>query len=120
MYNQNTKKHMCNSERGEIMASSVMQIRVDEQLRNEATELYERLGIDLPTAVRMFMKRSVMVNGIPFSMTLPKKEDSSAKAIMAMREVQDSAEKNGLSGMTLDEINAEIACTRDEMGAKGR
>ena len=37
------------------MASSVMQIRVDEQLRNEAAELYERLGIDLPTAVRMFM-----------------------------------------------------------------
>lgn len=26
-----------------------------------------------------------------------------------MREIQDSAEKNGLSEMTLDEINAEIA-----------
>ena len=75
-------------------------------------ELYERLGIDLPTAVRMFMKRSVMVNGIPFSMTLPQKKDDSSKALMAMREIQDSAEKNGLSEMTLDEINAEMAKER--------
>ncbi len=96
------------------MASSVIQVRVDEQLRNDAAELYERLGIDLPTAVRMFMKRSVMVNGIPFNMTLPKREDEddSRKALMAMREIQDSAEKNGLSEMTLDEINAEIAEAR--------
>lgn len=94
------------------MASSVIQIRVDEQLRNDATELYERLGIDLPTAVRMFMKRSLMVNGIPFSMTLPKKKENDSKALMAMREIQESAEKNGLSEMTLDEINAEIAEAR--------
>lgn len=102
------------------MASSVMQIRVDEQLRNEAAEIYDRLGIDLPTAVRMFIKRSVMVNGIPFSMTLPKKTDGTAKALMAMREIQNSAEENGLSNMTLDEINAEIAGTRIEMEEKSR
>ena len=100
------------------MANSVIQIRVDEQLRNDAVELYDRLGIDLPTAVRMFMKRSVMVNGIPFNMTLPKREDDSSKALMAMREIQDSAEKNGLSEMTLDEINAEIAEARGWMGEK--
>lgn len=94
------------------MASSVIQIRVDEQLRNDAAELYERLGIDLPTAVRMFMKRSLMVNGIPFSMTLPKKKEDDGKALMAMREIQESAERNGLSEMTLDEINAEIAEAR--------
>lgn len=94
------------------MASSVIQIRVDEQLRNDAAELYERLGIDLPTAVRMFMKRSVMVNGIPFSMTLPKKKEDGSKVLMAMRAIQESAEKNGLSEMTLDEINAEIAEAR--------
>lgn len=94
------------------MASSVIQIRVDEQLRNDATELYEKLGIDLSTAVRMFMKRSVMVNGIPFSMTLPKRKDNSSDVLTAVREIQDRAEKNGLSEMTLDEINAEIAEAR--------
>lgn len=100
------------------MASSVMQIRVDEKLRAEAVEVYDRLGIDLSTAVRMFMKRCVMVNGIPFSMTLPKEEDDGNRAIAAMREIQNSAVQNGLNHMTLDEINEEIAEARREMGEK--
>lgn len=94
------------------MASSVMQIRVDEQLRNEAAEIYERLGIDLPTAVRMFLKRSVLDNGIPFSMTLPRKDDLELQAIRALNEIQEEAAANGTEEMTLDEINAEIADAR--------
>lgn len=102
------------------MASSVMQIRVDEQLRNEATEIYERLGIDLPTAVRMFLKRSVLDNGIPFVMTLPKTEDTELDAVSAMRAAQENAILNGTSEMTLDEINAEIAAARKEMAERER
>lgn len=97
------------------MASSVMQIRVDEKLRAEAVEIYDRLGIDLPTAVRMFMKRCVMVNGIPFSMTLPREESIEDRAITAMREMQECAAQNGLDHMALDEINEEIAEVRNLM-----
>lgn len=107
------------------MASSLIQIRVDDDLKAEATALYEALGIDLPTAVRMFIKRSVMVRGIPFSMTLtetmaetmtetpaaqPYKAES---ALRAMREISQSAEANGIAEMTLDEINAEISAARE-------
>lgn len=54
------------------MASSIIQFRVDDELKSQASAVCEELGIDLPTALRMFMKRTVMENGIPFSMTLPK------------------------------------------------
>lgn len=94
------------------MASSVMQIRVDETLRKEAAELYEKLGIDLPTAVRMFLKRSVLDNGIPFTMTLPKEEPLESKAIKALDEIQQNASKNGTSELTLDDINKEIESVR--------
>lgn len=59
------------------MATSVVQFRVDDELKAQASEVCEELGIDLPTALRMFMKRTVAEKGIPFSMTLPKpqKED---------------------------------------------
>ena len=52
------------------MSTSVMQVRVDDDLRAKAAAVYDELGIDLPTAIRMFLKRSVVVNGVPFSMTL--------------------------------------------------
>ena len=39
------------------MASSLLQIRLDDELKSEANALFEALGIDLPTAIRMFLKR---------------------------------------------------------------
>ena len=45
------------------MASSVIQVRVDDELRQEATEIFDDLGIDMSTAVRMFLKRTVKERG---------------------------------------------------------
>lgn len=105
------------------MASSVLQIRVEEGLRSQAAAIYEDLGIDLQTAVRIFLKRSVMENGLPFSMTLGKKKDVTIEAgRKAIQDMRESAEQAGLSGMSLEEINAEIAASRSErrrLGAEG-
>lgn len=75
--------------------------------------MYEALGIDLSTAVRMFLKRSVMVNGVPFNMTLPKKDYKAERAARALQELSNAAIANGASGMTLEEINAEIEVVRE-------
>ena len=96
------------------MATSVTQIRIDDDLKNQATAIFEELGLDLPTAVRMFLKRTILQNGIPFSMTLPKQDAQFLLAIRAMEELSREAEKNGTAEMTLDEINAEIRAARLE------
>ena len=68
----------------------------------------------LSTAVRMFLKRAVLDNGNPFRMTLPKESYSAERGYRAMKEISENAEKNGLSEMTLEEINAEIEASRKE------
>lgn len=50
---------------------ALVQFRVDKDLRQEVTEIYEMLGMDFPTALRMFMARSRMERGVPFKTTLP-------------------------------------------------
>jgi len=92
------------------MANRLLQFRIDDNLKREATEIYSQLGLDLPTAIRMFLTRSVQVRGIPFSMQLP---EGDYKAIAAMRRMSRMAEECGVADMTLDEINAEIAATRN-------
>ena len=37
------------------MASTLVQIRVDEKLKDDAAAVYEDLGLDLSTAVRIFL-----------------------------------------------------------------
>ena len=62
------------------MAEQVLiQFRADKELKQEVADIYEQLGMDLPTAFRMFMVRSRIVRGLPFEATLPEKKVSVRK-----------------------------------------
>lgn len=96
------------------MANSLIQVRIDDNLRKEAVEIYSQLGLDLPTAIRIFLTRSVLVRGIPFSMVLPTQDDKAQAAVEAMKRMSSDAKKAGVADMSLEEINAEIEAVRSE------
>lgn len=91
---------------------ALVQVRVDKQLKQEVTEIYESLGMDLPTAVRMFFTRSKMVRGLPFDTTLPENVITRSEAVNAFDELRRQAAD--VPEMTLEEINAEIKEVRAE------
>ena len=82
------------------MATSVMQVRVDDDLRAKAAAVYD------------------VVNGVPFSMTLPKQEYRAERAIRAVQSLSEAAQQNGTADMSLDEINAEIAASRADRASR--
>lgn len=92
------------------MANTLVQFRTEETSRIKAMNICEKLGIDLQTYMRMCISRLIQENGIPFSMNL--NDFSENKAIKAMKSASRIAAENGLSDMTLDDINAEIAEAR--------
>ena len=95
------------------MAEQVLiQFRADKALKQEVTEIYEKLGMDLPTAFRMFMAKSKMVKGLPFEATLPEQTITRAQAKNAFFELRRQAAD--LPEMSLEEINAEISAVRAE------
>jgi len=91
--------------------ANTLQIRVDEDLKAQATMVYDQLGIDLSTAVRMFLKKSIAVNGIPFDV---KNDSSRDRAMAALNSMRNTSLENGNSEMSLDEINEEISKYRKE------
>lgn len=91
--------------------ANTLQVRIDDDLKTQATMVYDQLGIDLSTAVRMFLKKSVAVNGIPFEV---KNEYRRDRAVAALNECRTLSEENGNSNMSLEDINAEIAAYRKE------
>jgi DNA-damage-inducible protein J len=94
---------------------ALVQARVDKELKQEVAEIYEALGMDLPTAIRMFFVRSKMVRGIPFDTTLPKDVLTRTEAMSALDEMFHQA--SDVPEMSLDEINAEIAAARADRTA---
>ena len=93
------------------MSTSLVQVRVEDDLKKQAAALYENMGMDLSTAIRIFLKRSLFVNGLPFPMSL-EKDDDAGKALIALRKLNASSKENGVADMSLEEINEEIDAYR--------
>ena len=50
------------------MATTNIQVRVDSSLKTEAEQLFCDLGLDMPTAIRLFLRQSLIANGLPFAL----------------------------------------------------
>ena len=89
----------------------LIQVRVDSETKAAAASLFEALGMDISTAVRAFLKKAIAEGGMPFDMKL---DDSTRRALAAVRSMREASEANGNSEMTLEEVNDEIAKARRE------
>jgi len=54
-----------------IMATVPTQIRIDEELKKQAMELFGQLGTDISSATNMFLRQCVLRGGLPFNVELP-------------------------------------------------
>ena len=89
---------------------TLIQFRADKKLKQEVAEIYEAMGMDLPTAFRMFMTRTKQVRGLPFEAKLPDNAITRTEALNAFSALRQQAAD--VPEMSLDEINAEIAAAR--------
>ncbi|MDO4670219.1 MAG: type II toxin-antitoxin system RelB/DinJ family antitoxin [Aerococcus sp.] len=58
------------------MAKVSTNIRIDQEVKQQAKALFEDLGLDLSTAVNLFLRKAIDYRGIPFEVTreVPNKE----------------------------------------------
>lgn len=54
-------------------------VRVDDELKKEATALFNELGLDMTTAVKLFLKQSVLTRSIPFEVKLDLEDNKNQK-----------------------------------------
>ena len=79
------------------MATAVLQTRVDAETKLEAESLFESLGLDITTAIRLFLRQSINQQRIPFDIVPPKyhfSEDTLAAIEEARRISKDSSVKS--------------------------
>jgi DNA-damage-inducible protein J len=46
--------------------TSLLQVRIDSELKKDAEKLFQNIGLDTSSAVRLFFKQSVISKSIPF------------------------------------------------------
>lgn len=70
-----------------------LRLEIDDALVNDAALVYETLGIDTETAVRMFLKRTVLEQRLPLSTSVPSADS-----------VERMTEKTGITKRTKNVI----------------
>ena len=99
------------------MAATSLNIKMDRDLKTQADILFNKMGMNMTTAVNVFVRQAVQEQAIPFKIYVNDDSAVLLRAKEALKDMQAQSVINGTSEMTMDEIDAEIAAyRRDERG----
>lgn len=85
--------------------ASTIQVRVDDELKVKADELFKDLGTDTTTAIRMFLKQALAVNGFPFEIKRAVVNPYEALSENDMMEKLEKSRENAAQGMYRDAMD---------------
>lgn len=85
------------------MSPQTVEVTLDPKLKAQAAEVLDGLGLDMESAVRVFLKKVVATHSIPFA--LAEEPDAyrftaqeTKEILAAKREAREAREAGGLSG----------------------
>ena len=79
------------------MKTCNIQIRVPAELRERTDKVLSGVGVDMTTAIRMFMNQIVYTNSIPFEIKLPQSEIHHLEVVEVAPEIQLKMDKVGVA-----------------------
>lgn len=63
------------------MATTNLNIRTDKSIKDQAEKIFAELGLNMTTAVNMFLRTAIREHGIPFELKLDVPNEITAAAI---------------------------------------
>ena len=63
------------------MPTTNLNIRIDAELKKQSEQIFNELGLNMSTAITVFLRQAVRSNGIPFEMRLCIPNDETIAAI---------------------------------------
>lgn len=82
-------------------ATSNMNIRMDKEVKEQAQRIFAELGMDMTTAVNVFLRQAIRYNGFPFDVRINTPND---ETIAAIQEVQQM-KKDPTIGKTYSDVD---------------
>lgn len=75
------------------------QVRIDSDIKKQATELFATLGLDMSSAVNLFLHQCILRGGLPFNIELPKYNKETLKAMAQAISIANDSSIKGYNNM---------------------
>ena len=77
------------------MATVPTQIRIDADIKKQATDLFNGLGLDMSGAVNLFLHQCVLRGGLPFRVEMPRYSQRTLDAMDEARRISRDPDVKG-------------------------
>lgn len=81
------------------MAKTPTQIRIDADIKQQATDLFNNLGLDMSGAVNLFLHQCVLRGGLPFTVEMPSYSQRTLDAMDEARHISRNPDVKGYTSM---------------------
>ena len=81
------------------MATTNLNIRTDKAVKEQAEAIFNELGLNMTTAVNMFLRTAIREHGIPFSLKLEVPNETTIAAIEEGRQLMENPSAPRYSSM---------------------
>lgn len=81
------------------MQTANINIRTDSKLKKKADSLYNKLGLNMSTAINMFLMESVRTNSLPLTLKLNEPNEDTLKAIEESKEIIKNKKSKGYNNI---------------------
>ena len=71
------------------MATTNLNIRTDKEIKDQAEKIFNELGLNMTTAVNIFLRTAIREHGIPFELKLEVPNEITAAAIEEGRKLME-------------------------------
>lgn len=85
------------------MATVPTQIRIDSNVKKQANELFSELGMDMSSAVNIFLRQCILRGGIPFTIEDPHYSQKLLNAASEAKRISSDSDVPGYTNM--EELN---------------
>lgn len=81
------------------MANAPTQVRIDPEVKKEANELFKTLGLDMSTAINIFLNQCILIGGLPFEVKVPSYKKEVLEAMEEAKRISRDPNVKGYSSL---------------------
>ncbi len=70
-----------------MAASSNFSVRIDSEVKAQSEAIFNKLGLNLTTAINVFLRKSIQEGGLPFDVKMDKPSKETLLAIQEAEEI---------------------------------
>lgn len=87
------------------MATTNFSVRMDSELKKRSEAIYGELGINLTTAINVFLRKSLTAGGFPFDVRI---EEPNKETMLALLEAEKISKDPYIKGLDVEDALREL------------